>query len=503
MVQNLKKISAYLFVLRMLRTVLSVVTVSLAANFFGIGIERDIWLLVSAFILTVNLAIWGPINETFRTKFVFLREQEGEMIALRKTASLFSFVIWGTLCVCALVWMFPEFFMNLIAPSVGDEEKYMFVRLLRFLLPTFLINELTILGIGLLNAYESFYVPEIVSFFSGVIQILCLLLLAPIINIYSLVVSMYLGYILLLLVLIYFLCKKKIQLGRLPFFFSWKEVWPFVKFSIPFFIPYFASQCNVVLEKSLANLLGTGIVSVIDYSRRFSDVLLNVFLSILTSVLVPVLSKYHSSRDQVGYRDVFRQYVQIVFLILLFVIPLLVGAALPIDRFFFHRGDITMEVVQNMAILTQYYGISFIAVALYLLFGLSLLSQNQGKKYAFYGAFAQVIMIGLNMLLYRKFGVYTFAITLFASHLVMAIVMYSHLRLLDKKVMTYYICRYLLLLLLLVVVQTILGYYLLDLHVIWQLLCHSVFLCFSLPLFAWLLGFDLKQYIILIKTKIG
>lgn len=502
MVQNLRKISAYLFVLRMLRTVLSVVTVSLAAKFFGIGIERDIWLLVSAFIITINLAIWGPINETFRTKFVFLREREGEMVALRKTASLLSFVAWGTLGVSALVWIFPEFFMNLIAPSVGEEEKYMFIRMLRFLLPTFLINELTVLGIGLLNAYESFYIPEIVSFFSGIIQILCLLLLAPIINIYSLVVSMYLGYSLLLLVLIYFIYKKKIRLGYLPFFFSWKEVWPFIQFSIPFFIPYFASQCNTVLEKSLANLLGTGIVSIIDYSRRFSEVLLSVFLSILTSVLVPVLSKYYSNQDQVGYKDVFKQYVQIVFLILLLAIPMLVGAALPIDRFFFHRGDITIEVVQDMAVLTQCYGISFIAVALYLLFGLSLLSQNQGKKYAIYGALAQVIMIGLNVLLYKKLGMYTFSITLFLSHSFMAIIMYCHLRLVDKKIVTCYIYRYLLLLLLLVLVQTILGHYLLALHVIWQLVLHGMFLCVVLPILAWLLGFDLKQYMMIIKTKI-
>ncbi|MEI3420785.1 MAG: hypothetical protein V8R91_06890 [Butyricimonas faecihominis] len=97
----------------------------------------------------------------------------------------------------------------------------------------------------------------------------------------------------------------------------------------------------------------------------------------------------------------------------------------------------------------------------------------------------------------------SFAITLFMSHLIMAVVMYYHLRLIDKKVMTYYICRYLLLLLMLIVVQTILGYYLVNLHVIWQLLCHGMFLCLALPLFAWLLGFDLKQYVILIKTKIG
>ena len=87
MAQNLRKISAYLFGLRLLRTGISVITLVLAAKFFGISIGRDVWILVSAFIATVNSAVWGPINETFRTKFIFIREQEGESVALRITSS--------------------------------------------------------------------------------------------------------------------------------------------------------------------------------------------------------------------------------------------------------------------------------------------------------------------------------------------------------------------------------------------------------------------------------
>ena len=47
--------------------------------------EKDMWVLVTTFLLTVGTAIWGPINETFRAKFVFIKEQEGEAKAIMST----------------------------------------------------------------------------------------------------------------------------------------------------------------------------------------------------------------------------------------------------------------------------------------------------------------------------------------------------------------------------------------------------------------------------------
>lgn len=503
MIQNLRKVSAYLFGLRLLRTAMSVVTVALSAKYFGIGIERDIWLLVVAFITTINLAVWGPINETFRTRFIFLREQEGESEALHKTASLLSFIILGTALISGLIMLFPEFLMHIIAPSVSESDSPLFIRMLYLLVPTFLINQLVVIGMSILNAYESFYIPEIVNFFSGILHILCLLLLAPVIGINSLVVSIYLSLTLLLLVLVFCIYKKKIKIGRLPLFFSWKAVKPFVIFSIPFFIPYFVSQCNAIIEKSISNLMGIGIVSTIDYARRFTEVLLGVFLGVLSSVLVPVLSKHYSDHDDLGFLGVFKQYVQVVFLFLALTLPLLVGAALPIDTFFYFRGEITMDTVQEMALLTRFYGISFISVALYLFFGLSLLAQNQGKKYAIYGALAQVIMIVFDVLFYKMLGIYTFVIALFISHTAMAVAMYYCLKLVDKKEVTTYIFRYLFLLLVLITIQIVFNYYLVGMHVILQILFQGICLLITLPLFAWMFGFNLKHYIMIIKTKLG
>ena len=499
MMQNLKIVSVYLFVLRVIRMAMSIVTVALSAKYFGISVERDIWVLVSAFLATINLAIWGPLNEIFRTKFIFIREQEGEREALSKTASLLSLIVIGTCIISALIYMFPEELMHVIAPSVGFNQKMIFVKMLYWLIPTFLINELITIGTSILNAYDSFYVPEVVNFFSGLLNILCLILLAPLIGINSLIVSMYLSLFLLLIVLLYVIYKKRINFIFRDFVFSWKKVRPFVLFSIPFFIPYFVSQCNAILEKTLANLLGTGFVSLVDYSRRFTDVLLSVFISVFSAVLVPILSQCYSNHDRQKFSDTFREYSNVVILLLSLTLPLLIGGARPLVTFFYYRGDITMEVVYQIVFLTQLYGVAFIGVAFYVFFGVSLLAQDKGRKYATFGALAQLIMIAFNLLLYRILGVKTFAISLFVSHLCMALLMYKMLDLEQKSTITTYLGKGIILLCLLVVVQIVLSHWFLNFEVLVQLLVHVCMLFITLPLFARFLGFSLKGYMKVLK----
>lgn len=502
MSQSLKKISVYLFALRLLRMAMSIVTVVLSAKYFGISVERDIWVLVTAFLVTIDLAVWGPINETFRTKFVYLREQEGENVALAKTASLLSFVVWGTLIISLMIYLFPEQLMSWIAPSVAEMQKGIFVRMLYLLIPTFLINELITIGTSILNAYESFYVPEVVNFFSGVFNIFCLLFLAPLIGIDSLIVSTYLSIILLLIILMYYVHRKNICIKYRLFSFSWKDIKPFVLFSIPFFIPYFVSQCNSILEKSLSNLLGEGVVSILDYARRFTDVLLSVLLSVLSAVLVPVLSKHFSSNNMSDFVHVFKEYIQIITLILSLTLPVLIGAALPLDTFFYFRGEITMDIVRQIALLTQLYGVAFIAVAFYLFFGVSLLAQNQGKVYAVYGAVAQLIMIMIDLSFYKVWGIYTFVIALFSSHSLMGLMMFRKLKLRGKHLISFYLIKCISILILLILIQLLVSFWIPDVHVMLQLIMHGCVLLITLPLLTWIFGFNLKHYIVLLKERV-
>lgn len=142
---------------------MSVVTLIFSAKYFGVSIERDVWILVTTFLVTVCSAVWGPINETFRAKFIFIREQEGEQIALRKTVSLMGFIVAVTVLISICILISLHLITSVIVQHPTDESSKLFMSLLLIMLPTFLMNELINIGISILNAYEVYYVPEIVG----------------------------------------------------------------------------------------------------------------------------------------------------------------------------------------------------------------------------------------------------------------------------------------------------------------------------------------------------
>lgn len=54
---NIKKITSILFILRILRMSMSVVTLIFSAKYFGVSIERDVWILATTFLVTICSAV--------------------------------------------------------------------------------------------------------------------------------------------------------------------------------------------------------------------------------------------------------------------------------------------------------------------------------------------------------------------------------------------------------------------------------------------------------------
>jgi putative peptidoglycan lipid II flippase len=73
-----------MFLLRGFRLALGILNLTISAKYFGITQERDAWLLALNSIVVFDMAIWGPINETFRARFLFIKEEEGERMHWRR-----------------------------------------------------------------------------------------------------------------------------------------------------------------------------------------------------------------------------------------------------------------------------------------------------------------------------------------------------------------------------------------------------------------------------------
>ena len=68
---DVTKTTFLLFLFRAVGLLVSIMSVTVTAKFFGVSIEKDCWILALALTTTIVQAVWGPLNEIFRAKFIF------------------------------------------------------------------------------------------------------------------------------------------------------------------------------------------------------------------------------------------------------------------------------------------------------------------------------------------------------------------------------------------------------------------------------------------------
>lgn len=415
-----KKNASLLFILRLVKSAAQIVILSISAKFFGVGLDRDFYILAYTTVLVADLLIWGPINETFRTKFIYIIEEESESVAIKKTNSLFLFTNIITALICFLFFVFSPALSRLIAPAAHGENLGVLIFMLKLLAPSILFNQINALMTSILNAYHIFFVPELAGFAAALLNITLIFLLAPKIGIYSLIVAYYINLLCLFFLLVFFLKKKRIALLRYPFRFNFSDVKTFLLFALPYFVPFSFGQFNTIFEKSIASIIGSGAVSMLDYSRRIIDVPAGVISSVLATILVPTLSKAFIQKNEKVFNTEFINILQLgLFFFSLFVGFLAIGSQ-DIINILFNKGSIDAQSLSKITNLTLLYSIAAVGIFLYQIFSFTLLSSGQVRYTAFWGILPQILMIIFNLLLFKVIGVWIFPVSLFLAHFLTA-----------------------------------------------------------------------------------
>ncbi len=423
---SVKRTASALFFLRLIRMLMSLFTVALTAKYFGVSVEKDAWLLVTTLLTATTMMVWGPINETFRAKFIFIREQDGEEKAVRAAIALFCGVVIITSLIILILAVFSSDIADFSAVDLHQAGIIWFQSLFLVLLPTLLIDEINNISSSILNAYDIFYLPELVGTFTGLGYIAILIFVAPAIGIYALVVGQYLSTVVLTVVL-FAAIKRKAVFSRLQCIHpDFRLLKPFVIYALPFFFPYAVGQFNAFGERWLAGILGVGNISILDFGRKFTTILQTVIGSILTAMMVPLLARAHTSNDNEDFGAKLNEHLSVVYGIMLLAIPLLFGSAYPLCDFLYHRGTITEQNISEITLLCRLYAIAFLGVIIYVIFGNVLLSTEKGKQYAFWGVIAQVAVLALNFGFVSSLGLIIFPISLGIVHLIIGIVMWMN-----------------------------------------------------------------------------
>lgn len=418
----MRKNASILFLLRIVKIFLGILNLSIVAKYFGVSSDRDIWLLALSTILVIDLAIWGPINETFRTKFISIKEIDGENVALYKMNSLLLFSFIASLILTGLTIYYSKFISNIIAPGYSSSDLNGLSKMIIYVSPILLFNQLTQIGTSVLNAYDVFFIPEIASFGSIIFNILFTIFFAPTCGIYSLLIAHYLGAFLLLALILYFIAKlnkdilKKLFSSKPNFSFL-----PFLIFALPFFFPFFFSQANSIIEKSLATNNFIGAVSILDYSRKFAEMFNVVLSSVLSTMLIPVLAKNYYKNDSENFVIEFEKIFKFGFLLIIIMVTMFTIVPNAFVKIIY--PTLSNQSLTKIIELVRYFSWGSIGVFLYVISGIALMTHGKSKTYAIFGMIAQISNILINVFGYKYYGLTIFPISFFCSHFIFGAIM--------------------------------------------------------------------------------
>lgn len=423
---SIQKKSLLFFLIKLVKLPLSILTLSLTAKYFGVSIDKDVWLLALAGITSIGLGTWGPLNETFRTKFVALKELKGETLACIYSRSLLFYIFLFTTLLIIILTLFPNLLTNIIAPTYTGIQLDKLVLMIRLLMPYLLLSQLTLIFTSILNAYEVFYVPEAASFISQSINIIFISFFAHQLGIYSLVIALYCSTLILLLFLIFQILKLKVSLFQVEGLANFTGFRIYFVFSIPFFIPYLIGQVNTLVEKSLASNLGIGIVSILDFSRRIPDILNGVLITVLLTILTPLLTKAYVTGDAKLYEKEFLSTYQLGLFGLILFIAFFINGAEGLSMILYNSKDISVVQMATIIFLSKFFAIALIGVFSYIIFGMCMLASQQSKIYAICGSLAQIFVIILNVAFIKVLDVSVFPIAFFVAHFLAAFIMFLY-----------------------------------------------------------------------------
>ncbi len=262
----------------------------------------------------------GGFSQAFVPVLSEYKEQRGEdeVRALVDQTSatlslvLFAVTIVGVLAAPLLIYMFAPGFSN------EPEKQLLAADMLRITFPYILFISLTAMAGGVLNTYGHFAVPAFTPVLLNLFLISFAVWLAPLLDepIVALAWAVLAAGLAQLLFQFPFLARLK-MLPRPGLKRDREGVRRILKLMLPTLFAVSITQINLLIDTIIASFLVSGSISWLYFSDRLMEFPLGVFGVALATVILPSLSRQHSSGEREQYSATMDWALRLVFLIAL------------------------------------------------------------------------------------------------------------------------------------------------------------------------------------------
>lgn len=372
----------------------------LIAAKFGSGVEVDTFVIALSAANLIGGFITAAINTTFIPIITEVEITEGKDGKIEHANNMINVTFFISMLLTILALIGAPILVRLLASGFKGDQFDLAVKLTRIGLPALLFSGIIGIMTGYLQSEDRFKSTALIGFPINFIYITFLLFLSRQFGIEGFMVVSVIA-ILSQLLLLFLDAKYSGFKYKFKFEFKDKYLRKILSLSMPVILGVIIGDLNTVVDKTLASSLVEGSISALNYSLRLNSLISGVFITAITTVIFPLISKEANNNNIDGVKSIMAYGFNLIVLI---TVPATVGIivlATPIVQIVFQRGSFDSVATMMTSTALVFYSMVLVANSLRLLITRVYYSLQDTKTPMINGIISVGLNIALNLILVK------------------------------------------------------------------------------------------------------
>lgn len=373
------------------------------ANYYGTSYVSDVYVAVQN-IPAIIFTIFGTAVTTgFIPLYTEVKIRKNKELADTFANNVFNIFLVLSLLLATLGVLFSKQLVKLFAGGFKGETFILCNQYAKIIMPTCIAIILVYVYNAYLQIEGYFNQNSLMNVPYNLIQIVFIAIGFYSGNSYSLAVGLLLasfGQLVYLRVLV----KKKTDFKHKPVLnFRDTNIRQMLILVGPVFISTGVNQLNSIVDRSMASGLIEGSVSALNYSSEVANMVTQVVILSLTTILYPKMTELFARNDKEKKNGFTLTYINVVSLLILPLAALIFVFSKEIVQILFGRGAFNENTVLFVSRALKIYALGIVGASFRDVLNKVFYSMKDTKTPMINGTIAVAVNIGLNILLVKKF----------------------------------------------------------------------------------------------------
>lgn len=375
----------------------------MVASSFGASVETDAFLIAFSIPTLLFVSVGSALGTIFIPVFSEYLARDDRQEAFQMATSLLNLLILISAGLTLLGIALAPQIVSLLAPGFDGYSFDLTVKLTRIMFPLLLVLVLTYLQTGILQSFEQFVIPAILSIPYNLLLIVFLIFFDRYFGIVGLAVTTVIGWSLQFLIQV--MPVRKVGY-RYRLHLDWNDpgVRKVLLLALPVILGGIIQQLNMFVNQALASGLLGGSVSVFNFSYKLFFIGVSVFALAVTTFYFPSLSRFAAQKDLASLARGLNQSLAAVAMLLLPVMLGLIIFRVPIVEVVLERGAFTREATIMTSGALLYFSLGTLFFGVQEVFNKGFYALQDSRTPMYLGVASVLVNIFFSLILVRIMG---------------------------------------------------------------------------------------------------